>query len=377
MKIQNLFFSFILLLAVALSAANVTITATPQSSDVQTFMLSDFNFAGRGTSATVLFRLDIQNTTTEPRECELEIQIVAANQGLIASGRTKSFIVEEMGKPQITITNQNLFGEAHRFRLQNYQIEAAGNELSSFLLSTGRLPADSYIFRFFLYEMDGAMSPATAEIRFVLTNPNTLDLISPGVVANAAQEGLIYTPYPLFRWESDISVFKLIVSERLPDAQDDLSPEEIMQQHVVFEHTLMVEQNESLADVPQGERIPSTLYQYPVAGARLLEEGKTYYWQLIGLVKSSGEPLEIPSEIWKFRIVGSDPTQRLTPLQQQILNLVRELDSSLLTPGGDLNGFIPTETVTKNGVVLGDEDIINLLSKIVNGDIELLDKTVE
>lgn len=377
MKTPNWFIPLSLLVPMLLSAANVTITATPQSSDVQTFMLSDFNFSGRGTSATRLFTLEIRNWTTEPRGCELEIQIIAASQGLLAGGRTKSFIVEEMGKPPIIITNQNLFGEAHRFRLQNYQIEAAGNELSSILLATGRLPSDSYIFRFILYELDSGMSPEQAEISFFLTNPNTLDLISPGSVANSADEGLIYTPYPLFRWESDMNVFKLIIAERLPDAQDDLSPEEIMQQRVIFERILTLGQREILSDMPQGETVPSTLYQYPVAGARLLEDGKTYYWQIIGLVKSSGAPLEFPSEIWKFRVIGSDPAQRLTPLQQQILNLVRELDSSLLIPAGDLHGFIPTETVTKNGVQLGDEEIINVLSKMVNGDIELLDKIVE
>ena len=67
----------------------------------------------------------------------------------------------------------------------------------------------------------------------------------------------------------------------------------------------------------------------------------------------------------------------LTPLQQQILNLVRELDSSLLKPGGGLDGFVPTELVTKNGVTLQEEAIIQTLSNLVDGKVELLDKTVE
>jgi len=369
-------FSFLVvsLFPFSLFAQSVSMTATPYTSDVQTFMLSDFNFSGRGTSASELFILTITNQSSTPQQCELILHIYSQNEGTLADGHTNPFTLEPNGF--LTITNQNLFSAAQQFSLQDYNINQAGTELKSTLLATGRLPSDTYIFHFELLQAGGASLTET-EIRFVLTNPRTLDLVAPGTVANSPEEGLIYTPYPLFRWESDINTVKLVIAEQLPDTKDDFSPEEIMQQRIIFEEIFTVQSSMGTTTPVSGTIIPSTLFQYPVGGARSLEEGKTYYWQLIGYVKSSGAPLEIPSEIWKFKIAGSGSNQTLTPLQQQILNLVRELDASLLKPGGELNGFIPTELVTKNGVLLNESDIINELVKMVDGDLEVLDKSVE
>lgn len=366
---------FILASVVSLSAQNVIISANPTTSDVQTFMLSDFNFSGRGTSASQLFTLTMLNTSNEPQECQLVMQIYAINQGPLASGHTDPFIIEPGPENQLLVTNQNLFSAAQQFSLQDYQIDNAGRDLKTDILATGRLPSDTYIFRFEL--LQNGVLIAQEEIRFILNNPRTLDLISPGTVANSPEEGLVYSAYPLFRWESDIPTFKLVIAEQLPDAQDDLSPEEVMQQRIVYEETFSVQSNMLASTQAVGRVLPSTLFQYPVGGARMLESGKTYYWQMIGIVKSSSEFLEIPSEICKFTIVGAEPWQNLTPLQQQILNLVRELDGSLLQPGGDLNGFIPTELVTKNGVALKEADIIEVLANMVDGEIEVLDKSVE
>jgi hypothetical protein len=366
---------FVLLLLFSLQAQNIVVTATPTTSDVQTFMLSDFNFTGSGTSASQLFTLTLLNTTNEPQECQLAMQIYAINQGSLASGQTDPFTVDPGPANQRTITNRNLFSAAQQFSLQDYQINQAGSDLKNAILSTGRLPSDTYIFHFEIIQ--AGMVIEEEDIRFILDNPRTLDLISPGVVAGSDEDGLVYGAYPLFRWESDISTFRLIIAEQLPDARDDLSPEEVMQQRIVFEETFSVQSNMMPSASIVGKPLPSTMLQYPVGGARLLQAGKTYYWQMIGLVKSSGGPLEIPSEIWKFKVVGAEPGQNLTPLQQQILNLVRELDGSLLQPGGELNGFIPTEVVTKNGVHLKDDDIINTLANMVDGEIELLHQSVE
>ncbi|MBN1465501.1 hypothetical protein JXA02_07055 [candidate division KSB1 bacterium] len=368
MKLSCFLFLTTTLLPLVTSAQDVTIDAIPQTSDVQLFMLSDFNFSGRGTSAAELFLITMTNSSNAEQLCELFIEIVAESQGLLASGNTKPFMLAP--NELIRVTNRDLFTKAQQFSLENYQIADVGNELSSILLATGRLPADIYIFRFQL-KSGGFMDEA--EIRFVLTNPTTLDLISPGVIATSEEDGVIYTPLPLFRWESEISAFRLMIAEQLPDAHDDLSPEEVMQQRVIYQQTLVV------SGAPYelaGQVIPSTLFQYPIDG-RPLQEGVTYYWQIVGLVKSSGEWLEIAGEIWKFRIIGTGETAVLTPLQQQILNLVRELDGSLFKPGGALRGYIPTELVSKNGVILSEDAIIDALSRLVDGEYELLDASVE
>ena len=355
-------------------AQGVFINSTPTTSDIEMFMLSDFNFTGRGTSSSEIFELNISNLSTQSTRCILTMVVQAEELGPMATGETDPF---ELAPGQnLRITNRNMFSAAQQFTLQNYQITNTGNQLTSELLSTGRLPADVYFFIFSLVNADTGVEYGQTIIRFNLTNPRLLHLISPGLVANTAEDASVFTAYPLFRWESDMSAFRLVLAEKLDDTRDDTSPEEVMQQRIIFDRTLQINKG-GLGALAGAEIIPSTLYQYPVAGARSLEEGKTYYWQVIGLVATSGLPQEYPSEIWKFQIAGIGAARILTPLQQQILNLVRELDADLLKPGGKLDGFIPTESVKKNGAEISDENIIDTLAKIVNNDFETLDVSVE
>ena len=352
----------------------VFMNATPYTSDIEMFMISDFNFTGKGTSKTEIFEINISNLSSDPAQCYLRLRVEAEVLGPMASGETDPF--ELAPGENIHITNRNMFSAAQQFTLQNYEITTTGDQLTVELLSTGRLPADVYAFHFTLVNMENGMEYDHKIIRFNLTNPRMLQLVSPGVMANSPEDARIFTLYPLFRWESDMSVFRLIIAEKLADTQDDLSPEEVLQQRRIFDRTFQVNKG-GLGTLSGAEVIPSTMYQYPVAGARSLEGGKIYYWQVIGLVATSGTPMEFPGEIWKFQIAGIGAASMLTPLQQQILNLVRELDANLLKPGGDLDGFIPTESVKKNGADLSDEGIIDTLTKIVNKDYEALDVSVE
>ena len=353
---------------------SVFINSTPYTSDIQMFMLSDFNFTGKGQSSFEIFEINISNLSDQPVRCVLKMQVQAQSLGPMASGETDPF--ELSARENIRITNRNLFSAAQQFSLQDYKITNTGSDLSSQLLSTGRLPADTYFFVFNLLNANDGSEFGQTIVRFNLTNPRLIELISPGDSGNSPELSQVFSIYPLFRWESDMSAFKLIIAEKLSDARDDLSPEEVMQQRIVFERTLRMDGGRA-GQFPGAETIPATMYQYPVVGARMLEEGKTYYWQVIGLVATSGAPEEIASEIYKFQISGVGAASLLTPLQQQILNLVRELDPGLLKPGGDLNGFIPTESVKKNGAEIGGDEIIDILSKLVNHDLDALYISVE
>jgi len=365
---------FCFLLPLSGYGQGVFINSTPYTSDIQMFMLSDFNFTGKGQSSFEIFEINISNLSDQPARCVLKMQVQAQAHGPMASGETDPF--ELSAGENIRITNRNLFSAAQQFSLQDYEITSTGGDLSSQLLSTGRLPADTYFFVFSLLNAENGMEYGQTIVRFNLTNPHLIELISPGDPGNSPERSQVFSIYPLFRWESDMSAFKLTIAEKLPDARDDLSPEEVMQQRIIFERTLRIDDGRP-GQFTDAETIPATLYQYPVAGARMLEEGKIYYWQVVGLVVTSGAPEEIASEIYKFQVAGIGGANLLTPLQQQILNLVRELDPELLKPGGELNGFIPTESVKKNGAEIGEKEIIDVLSKIVNRDFETLDILVE
>ena len=364
--------SLILLFSLELHAQGVQITSQLLNPDLKTFMLSDFNFTGRGTSASEIFEVMLMNTSAVEQQCTLTLTIRAEYQGALAFGETNPFILT----PQeiIRITNRNLFTKAQRFSLEEYYIENRGQSLINELLASGALPADIYYFIFDLQQ--NGMSQSSTILRIDITNPRSIDLVSPGSDAAAAEVEQVFTPYPLFRWESDMIFFRLVIAERLADSGDDLSPEEVMQQRIVFQRNFRLRRDPA-APVVDTEELAATLFQYPIAGVRPLEENKIYYWQVTGLVETSGAPLEFPSEIWKFKLVAAQGAQFLTPLQQQLIALVSGIDTDLLAPGGSLYNFIPNESVRRNGVQISEATILNTLAKLLNGDYRALELTVE
>lgn len=357
--------------SIGLYAQGVQITSQLLSPDLKTFMLSDFNFTGRGTSASEIFEVMLMNTSAVEQQCTLTLTIRAEYQGALAFGETNPFILA----PQeiIRATNRNLFTKAQRFSLEVYYIENRGQSLIQELLASGSLPADIYFFIFDL-QQDG-ISQSSTILRIDITNPRAIDLVAPGSDAGTDEVEQVFTPYPMFRWESDMIFFRLVIAERLADSGDDLSPEEVMQQRVVFQRNFRLRRDP--AAPVDAEELPATMFQYPIAGVRPLEEDKIYYWQVTGLVETSGAPLEFPSEIWKFRLVAAQGAQFLTPLQQQLIALVRGIDPDLLATGGSLYNLIPNESVRSNGVPINEAVLLNTLDKLLNGDYRSLEITVE
>lgn len=366
----------LLLPCVAFSQGDIIFSANLVHQDLKVFMLSDFNFSGRSTATIDIFRININNTYNETVQCVLSLNISSETFGNLASGYTNPFTLEPSGF--LMLTNRNLFNKADEFGLEDYNIENAGQDILDQLLATGQLPSGIYRFDFALQIQRQNGVPEVKQAFFIIdvTNPRTLDLISPGSHAGSSTLPTHYTNFPLFRWESNLDAFRLLIAEKLKDTQDDLSPEEVIQQRTIFDK-LLKKQGTVASSFPGAEDIFGTSYQYPVAGVRPLEEGKTYYWQIIGLVQSSGGALEFPSEIWGFVIADMGLNQVLTAEQQQILNLVLDFSTDLFGPGGPLYGFFPTGQATKNGVPLDSDELFDLLYKLSQGEIITKDILVE
>jgi len=354
-------------------AQQVNIAAQLSNPNIKVFMLSDFNFTGTGSSSGEVFALTITSTSQQREDCRLVMRIRSQGKGELASGSIKLFAVES--NAIIRITNQNLFTNAQIFSLEDYNIEQAGDDLRNSLLATGKLPSDVYFFEFELTQLrTGYVSQAVVNLD--VTNPTTLDLISPGAVAGNAEPPQIFTILPFFRWESNIQEFRLIIAEKLPTVHDASSPQEIIQDRVRFDKRLKVDPTGTIGSVTTdgSEIIPSTAYQYPPTGAYPLERGKTYYWQIIGVVESSGSPVELPSEIWAFQIGGAEG-QMLRPEQQLILDqlnlLLPGMMQGWLAAGGNLAGFNPTGVIVIDGKPATVEQLQALFAKILSGELEI------
>lgn len=359
--------------------SQINISAFLVNRELRVFFLSDFNFTGRGTGSGEIFQIRIANATFDPISFQLQL-IIWYNDKPLAQGITKPHSLT-MAESPILITNQNLFSQAHRFSLQDYSILPEGREMRDRILTTGRLPSGVYKFQFLLVNPADGTQYDDAFLEIDVSNPGSLDLISPGSPADHSEADVILSLQPVFRWTSNLTRFRLRLAERLPDVHDAAGPAEIIQDRIRFEIELAVDAARAGGVAADGSTyIPATSFQYPAAGAWPLERDKTYYWQVTGLAPTSGTELEMPSEIWAFRIGAPEqviPTLSHTILLERLSAIFGDRSDRLFSSGGSLAGFSPTGLCLLNGKWLTMEEALNILAKIAAGEYELIELRVE
>jgi len=365
----------VLLLVLTSSAwSQVTISAQMLNRELRVFFLSDFNFTGRGTASGEIFRLIITNGPTAAATFQLGVEITYNNSELLATGLTKQLTMD--AGSVITITNQNLFTQAQKFSLQDYTIDDAGKRLRDRLLSTGKLPSGVYRFTFKLLVPGGGVIDDTY-VEIDVSNPTTLDLIGPGAPADHTAPEMIFTTLPVFRWTSNITQFRLRLAEKLADVHDTASPAEIIQDRIRFERIFTTDASQA----GEGkEYLPATVFQYPAAGVWPLQRGKIYFWQVTGLVPSSGAVMELPSEILAFQVSELDDravAMEGSLLLEKLRALLGERFDALFSSGGELAGFSPTGRNYLNGRWLTPDEVQALVNKLTSGEYILVEMRVE
>lgn len=359
--------------------AQMQIQAQVIQRDLRVFFLSDLNLTGRGTTGNEIFSLSITNTTPVPQTSRLWVGISSLNLGELASGITRPFTLQ--GGAFLRITNQNLFTQAQQFALQDYQILDTGSDLRDRVLRLGKLPSDIYRFTFEIRQAEGETVVSSTFIEIDVSNPTSLDLIGPGAAAERGDPLVIPSSQPIFRWTSNINQFRLCIAEKLADVHDSASPAEIIQDRIRFEKTFTLDPTRSGGFAEDGsEYISTTAYPYPAAGVWPLEAGKVYFWQITGIVPSSGAPLELPSEIWSFVVQGAGgPLSSLTheALLAQLRVLLGDDFEAFFRSGGELEGFSPSGLFLLNGRWISQEQIRAILAKIASGEYTLVESRVE
>lgn len=368
----------ILLLAFSGSAvAQPNISTQVVNRELRVFFLSDFNLTGRGTSAGIIFNINIYNASTNAFVLQLLIHSVKNNiEELLADGSSKPTVFDPSDNP---ITNQNLFSKTNKFALDNYSISKAGNDLRDAILTTGKLPSGVYRFTFILLDAQSLIELDRAFFEIDVYNPSSLDLIAPGAAADRSSPEKILTTLPVFHWTSNITKFRLRLAEKLPDVHDNASPAEIIQDRIRYDQIFTTDASKS-GGTGGAVYLPTTSFQYPSAGAWPLERGKVYYWQIIGLVATSGAELELPSEIWAFQVSNLEdvtPPVSNSLLMDQLLALLGDKLDAFFSSSGPLSGFSPTGLCMLNGKWLTAEEVRAILAKIASGEYILVDMRVE
>jgi hypothetical protein len=365
------------LIAATASLAQVAIQAQVLQRDLRVFFLSDFNFTGRGRATSEIFAVQIING---PVTQNYTLRLAISKDSVpLAEGRTNPF---SMPPAQvIRITNANLFSQAQQFSLDDYHILADGQDMRDQILATGKLPSGIYRFDFIVL-LNGVEQDRTY-LEIDITNPSSLDLIGPGTPAGRGVPGISLTPFPFFRWTSNLTRFRLTVAEKLPMVHDSASPAEIIQDRVRFERVVSLDPARTGSIAADGtEYTATTSYLYPAAGVWPLEQGKSYYWQITGLVPGSGVETELPSEIWAFTIQESgglslSSTSRLSELLTTLRSDSGTDMGASFGEGGELDGFTMTGRFWLNGSWITYEQLQAILLKLASGEYTILETRVE
>ncbi len=310
-------------------SAAVNLDLSLSSADnLQVFFLQDLNVSGQAPASEV-FRATIQSDEP-PRSCRLVFSMRTA-QVEIFSSSTGSFT---LNPGIVQITNLDLTSVGSPYRLENFNSNSVAQSIEDQLLQNGYFPAATYYLLLELWSSEQTLLAAD-EVVAVITNPFTTMLLSPA--GTPESPALIGGMLPLFTWSSSATQFLITVCEKTSDAMD---PESVMQSRPNYQ-------------TDPSAPVTGKSFGYPAAGAKPLEPGHTYYWQVTALVQTTSGLKEYPSPIGAFTILQSqspDAVRILTAIQ-------RILGPGYLSALNQLTGFQPTGEIRLNGVVITIEDL--------------------
>ena len=287
------------------------------------------------TTSQWLFTVDINaGGRTVVANAEIKLNIALANGDHwdpAISLTTKRFIVNGSKTfSNLDIGTGKAIEDSSSLTSWNHEAESMIKDIS---LPSGQLPAGTYTFNVTVNELTPGSGSSSDHFAFVLTNPSSVELLFP-IDGDRSVSAL-----PLFQWVFDGSISKLQVFELLPNQS-------------------------SLEEATQGVPIYSvetrmTSQQYPLAGARQLQAGRTYVWYIEGRVTApGGRAYTLRSPVRSFTVDAGassyssllDELERvLDPKYKPLFDQIRS--ESLLISG-------PART---NGAVLPASELLRIL----------------
>jgi len=346
--------------------------------DVRTLFLADLDLT-RSSGGMPIFWVELRNVSGVAQQVYLRVQLVSRDFGILAWGQTAPFTLEA-GEVR-RIDNQNLIREGEQYSFVDYDWNRQlATELQDYLFAHGKLRPDLYTLNIEVYDASSSNLQDDASLTLDVTNPSTLDLLAPGARVEGEELPLVYTTWPVFLWESDIELFKLVVAEKPADVHVpvDASPEQILENQVRFSKFLRVHRGPGAPPRSSGDTlvVPSTFFQYPVSDVLPLQEGRTYFWRLTGIVPTSGTTLEMESEIWGFTVAnltsGGTSPEHLQLLAHLRSLLGDEVVDGLFAAGGPLQGCMFSGLVQDaEGRPMSMAELANLVAQLLQAGTEV------
>lgn len=324
--------------------------------------LNDLNLTNLQ-NTPLIFAVTIKNNFPVQKELVLHFGIRKDNNVLI-DGMSNPFKIGPFA--QIYLTSQSLLNEGSQYSLQNIEIGHATGKLRDAILSLGKLPTGNYRFYVDVTFHDNNLSKQSNDyVDITINNPTTLVPIAPGMSADMGEPIEIFTTLPLFQWHSNAPEFRITVCEKLPINN---SPADVMNNEPRLQQTVAGNQ---------------TYFLYPPVGPGVwpLAEGKTYYWQIVAITQSSSGPVELPGEIWAFK-VGDTSGGMFSIEHQQLVTFLTTFFGDgklgdLFKNGGALEGFTFTGVMLNNSRPMSQEDLLAFIEQLLSNRVRVTTCVVE
>ncbi|MFQ6608663.1 MAG: hypothetical protein ACE5EE_09005 [Fidelibacterota bacterium] len=250
--------------------------------------------------------------------------------------------------------------------------------MKSAILSSGRMPNGTYSFNVIVKssntETGGFEISDQVQESIVITTPTSLTLIGPGGALADTSQNLVYSPYPIFQWET----------EPCPNCEAHIRLAE-------FDPTTHSSPQEAIEDVtilpldqtagwqPVGV---STMYQYPVMAPELIP-GHIYVWQIKKDLPTTVGTESYISSIFAFVMVDATSPrgpeeEMLHPVLQHLMDILGEQQFKVyFGDTGNLEGFSPTGIYSLDGSNVGEDQVHSVFSEIADESATIITITIE
>ena len=305
------------------------------------------------------------NINTRTTLIELEMDPVEIKESVVIDNRNfstvTSTLLDEANPPNIISVN---IQSKASMKISEFE------SMISNLLVTGQLAPGEYRFELKLYsgssEADLSLSDQDSK-SMIVESPSGINLESPGGALADTSFNVVYTTYPIFNWSKGscrncetyirVAEFKVGYHSSTEEAIRD-------------ERMLPFNQSDlwmRLDDV--------STYQYPISGARNLEYGKIYVWQIKARVPTTSGMKDEVSSIYSFKI--ANPSQSTTPATEDlILEQLRQAIgddqfNAIFGPGSALEGFKSTGKISLNNTNIDKNTLQQILSQLAKKNLTI------
>ena len=372
-------------------AAGVTLVSAQIEFDVSwtpyvTYYLSmvDIN---TGESNMPIFMAELSRSSGAPDtvDVDIEFEIIIDSEALGVNNET--LVKVETIRPlalsapihlsnmDLNISTDQIFddqGNSVSLRMDiTEQIEMdQAEEMFSAIVQTGQLPDGIYTFRVTAVSENGER--VTAEDILNISNPATLQLVSPGGILADTTLNEIYTSFPVFQWESDPCNINVGCEYFIRVAE--FNSQEYSSVDQAVESVTRLPLDQSMGFEPVGFGV--TTFQYPT-DAGDLEAGKVYVWQIRKDLVTTAGTEQLLSDIRAFKVKdfttteAGTSTEDTSPAGIALRALIGdEMAEQIFGSGGEAEGAFATGNITLN-----DESVdISFVQSLVSMGVATLDE---